>query len=493
MKPLLTLMDTLKLRRAQPGSAVVGLSFDGSRLEAVEIRRSNGSVEVRKAFSGALALDPLSNPPELAGREIRKLLDEHGIRERWCTVCIPPSWALTLTTKLPALAEADLRSFLQVEAERGFPYSPGALVTAESRFKTAGGEQWTTVMAVPRAHLTRLEAVLGAAQLRPASFSFGICALQPAGTSPGAGVLTLLPGESSILMQLTAGGGIALLRTLEGAYEAAGGGTRELQVETVLREIRITLGQLAPELQEAVKTIRVLGNGEDARELAEVLQDRYSGSDIQVEQTVVQGVEGAEVNLPAGTAVTAALALGVRRVADCGVKLEFLPPKTSAWEQFSARYSSPRLVTAGATAGAVAAAVLLVFFVQQTLLLYWGHRWNGIKTQVHQLEDTQANIRKFRPWYDDTYRELTVMRRLTEAFPEDGTVSAKQVEIRDPGKPGEPVLVTCTGTARSRTALLRVKDKLGAVKNVANIHTEQERGTSPMEFIFNFQWNEGGQ
>ena len=189
--------------------------------------------------------------------------------------------------------------------------------------------------------------------------------------------------------------------------------------------------------------------------------------------------------------MSAALALAMHRLAGNKATLEFLPPKISAWQQISSKYSSPKLVTVGATAGAIAAVVLLAFFVQQSLLWYWGHRWHSIEKQVYVLEDTQKNIRTFRPWYDASFRELSVLRRLTEAFPEDGTVSAKQIEIRDPNKPGELLTITCTGTARTRTALLGVKDKLAKARNVQDIHTQMERGTSPMEFTFDFKWSEG--
>jgi hypothetical protein len=146
----------------------------------------------------------------------------------------------------------------------------------------------------------------------------------------------------------------------------------------------------------------------------------------------------------------------------------------------------------GATAGAIAALVLLAFLVQQVQLWYWGARWNSMKKEVYALEDMQANIRQYRPWFNESFRELTIMKRLTESFPEDGLVSVKTVEIRDGSKPGEPPTVTCTGTARNRGALTRVTDKLGTNRNVLNVHTEQTRGTSPMEFTFNFQWSEGG-
>jgi len=491
MKTLFSLQN-LNPRRRQSGTVQLALSFDGSRLDGVEVRRVNGSVELGKTFTTQLSLDVLTNAPDLVGREIRKVLDEQGIRERWCNVCIPLNWALTLTTKLPALPDDDVANYLHVEAERGFPYGPDALLTVNSRYQTTTGESWATLIAVPRNHLARLEAVLAAAQLRPASFSLGITALQPPNAEAAEGVLALVPGENNIRMQLTLGGGIAVLRTIEGAFDLSGT-ERQLQADHVVRELRITLGQLDPSLRDAVRRVRIFGKSEDAEELAEVLAPRMEAQNLKLEHVRVHAQNEHGIKLPINTPISAALALTLRRMSGDRTVLELLPPKISAWQQFSSKYSSPKLVTLGATGGAVVAAVLLAFFVQQILLWYWGSRWGGMKEKVYALEETQANIRKFRPWYDESFRELSIMRRLTEAFPEDGTVSAKQIEIRDPNKPGELPTVTCTGTARDRSALLHVKDKLSAAKNIINVHTEQERGTSPMEFTFNFQWSEGGQ
>jgi len=482
----------LNPRNRQPGSSLVGLAFDGSLLHVVDVRRTNGSVEIRKSFTTTLSLDPLTSPADLAGREIRKALDEQGISERWCTVSFPLNWALTLTIKLPELPEADVDSFLLMEAERGFPYSPDALITAHSRYTTPAGEKWATLIAVPRNHLTRLEEVLAAAQLRPASFSIGITALQPADGDQAEGVLAVVPGEDKIRMQLTLGGGIALVRTIEGAFDLEGS-ERQLQVDHVLRELRITLGQLDPQLRDAVKRVCIFGNSEDARELAEVLEPKLEGQSLLLEHIKVHPQNAFPVKLPPNTSVSPALALAMRRISGLKTTLEFLPPKISAWQQFSSKYSSPKLVTVGATAGAVAAIILLAFFVQQVMLWYWGHRWNGIKEQVLVLEDTQSNVRKFRAWYDGSFRELSILRQLTEAFPEDGAVSAKQIVIVDPNKPGEAPVITCTGTARDNGTLLRVLDKLAGSRSVSDIHTPDIRGTSPIEFTFNFQWNGGAQ
>lgn len=475
-----------RLFQRQPGSSLLGLSFDGSRLEGVLVRRTNGSVEIKKTFSTSLSLDPLTAEVELAGREIRKQLDAEQIRERWCAVCLPLNWALTLTVKMPDISEEDVAEFLQIEAERGLPYSPDALMLAHSRYRTAGGEQFVTLVGIPREHVTRLEAVLSAAQLRPVTFSLGLTALQRADAEAAGGVLALHPADSTVGMQITCGGGVAMLRTLDGAYEQVGP-ERELQVEHIAREIRITLGQLQPDVREAVKRVRVFGRSEAAQELAEELRARGESLGLKVEHVRDHGAEDYGIRIPAGTAISAALSVAVRQLAGQG-GMEFLPPKISQWQRLTERYSSGKLAYAGMGAGAVVALVLLAFLMQMIVLWHWQSKWNGMERPVRELTQIRDQIRRYRPWYDDSVRTLSILKKLTESFPEDGAVSAKAIELRDASR------VTCSGTARNLDVLLKATDQLSAASNqVSNLHLETTRGSTPLEFTFNFQWSAGGQ
>ena len=473
-----------KMFQRQPGSSLLGLSFDGSRLDGVHVRRTNGAVEIKKTFTASLSLDPLTAEVELAGREIRNQLDAAQIRERWCAVCLPLNWALTLTVKLPEISEEDVADFLQIEAERGFPYGPDELMVAHSRFVTSNGEKFATLVGIPREHVTRLDAVLQAAQLRPVTFSLGLTALQSADTADGA--LALLPGETALGMQISSGGGVVNLRTIDGAYEQAGA-DRELQVDHIARELRITLGQLPHEVRDAIKRVRVLGRSETATELAEELRGPAQDWGLKVEQVRDHAAEEFGVKIPHGTAVSAALSVAVRRLAgESG--MEFLPPKISPWKQFTDRYSSGKLAYAGMGAGAVAAIVLLAFFIQQIVLWHWQSKWSRMETKVTELQQMREQIRRYRPWYDESVRTLSILKRLTEAFPQDGAVSAKTIELRG------PATVTCSGTARNREVLNKALDDLRKAREISDVHIETERGSTPLEFTFNFHWQgPGGQ
>ena len=479
------MMDLAKLslfKRKKP-SALVGLALDGNQLDGVVLRRTNGSLQVQQTFFVKLSLDPLTNAPELVGREIRNHLDAAGVRVRHCVVAVPLKWAHVTHTKVPDLPEADLTSFLQIEAERGFPCDISTLMVATSRYRGAPGDQHATFIGVPCSHLDTLDQVLRGAQLKPAGFSLGINALQRAGLESSEGVLALAIGETTVSMQVTGGGGVAALRALEGAVETEAGQTQVL-TDLVARETRITLAQLPAGVRDSLRRIRIFGPPDLARELAKEMEARFQPLGLKVE--VVPGYAPGEfgVQLPPNSKVSAAFSLAAWHLAGRETPFEFMPPRVTLWQQLLARYSSGTLQRVAVTAGAAAALAGGLFLFQQIQLWRLRSQWNQIAGRVHDVNDMQQKIRQFRPWFDDSIRSLRILRQVTEAFPEDGVVSAKTVEINDQNG------VTCSGVARDNQALLKTMERLGTSRSVSDLKLDQIRGRSPMQYTFEFRWSD---
>ncbi|MGA9776658.1 MAG: hypothetical protein ACLPRE_11770 [Limisphaerales bacterium] len=465
-------------------TSVLGLTLDGSRLEGVVLRRTNGSLQIRQTVSVALSLDPLTAAPELVGREIRNHLDAAGVRERYCVVGVPLKWALTAHTELPPLPEEDAASLLQLEAERGFPSDVATLRLGNSRCPLPAGKQLVTLAGIPNAQLTALEEVLASAKLKPVSFSLGLTALQPPGGETSGGVLALAIGESQVGLQITRGG-VAALRALEGAIEDEAG-RRELHADLVAREARITLGQLPAELRDAIKRIRIFGPHELAQQLADEMELRFEPMGLKVEIVSVYAPNEFGAQLPAEAPVSPAFSLGTWWLMGETPVFEFLPPKPSALEQLVARYSSGRLRSAGAVGAGVVVLVGGLFLFQEIQLILLRSQWSAMSARVQQLDGLQQEIRQYRPWFDDSFRSLTILRQLTMAFPEDGSVTARTVEIRDGNT------VTCTGTAQDNGALLRTLNQLRTADGVTDVKLQQIRGKSPMQFSFDIHYGNGG-
>lgn len=476
----------IRLLKRQRLTSLLGLSLDGSRLEGVVLKKVNGALEVQQTFGVSLSLDPLTAAPELVGREIRNHLDAAEVRERYCVLGLPLKWALTTHAELPDLPEADVASFLNIEAERGFHSDVSTLLVATSRCHSSSGKRYAMLVGIPRTQLSLLEQALRAAKLVPISFSLGLVALQPAESEASNGVLALAIGETHVGLQITCGGGVAALRTIEGALETENG-KRLLHADVIAREARITLGQLPAELRDSVKRVRIFGPRDLSQQLADEMELRLESMGLRVE--VVGKYTGNEfgLQLPMDAAVSPALSLAAARLGGRKTPFEFLPPKVTAWQQVATRYSSGRLRTIGMAAAAVVFIVLCLFLYQQVQLTRLRSQWNGMSAKVADLEGVTQQIHQYRPWFDPSMRALSIMRLLTQAFPEDGVVTAKTIEIRDLN------FVTCTGTARDTQSLLKTLDRLSASPGVSEVHRGAFRGKSPIQFTFDFHWEPGGQ
>ncbi len=469
------------LKKQRPAS-VLGLAFDGSQLDAAVLRRTNGTLRVLQSTTVALALSPLSGDPELVGREIRNHLDQAGIRERRCVLSIPPAWLLTLHVKLPDLPDADVASYLQIEAERGFHSGHENLYIVNSRYSLANGEKYATLLAIPRGHLDTLEKALKAAQLKPVSFSPGLAVVDFPERDSNDGTIILATGNQGIDLLVMSGGGIAMLRSLDAAVENEGA-QRRIDADLVARELRITLGQLPPALAGRTKTLRLLGRGEVARRFGGEITSRIEAMGLKVE--VMDRVSAAKFE-PAPSvemAMSPALALAANWVKSAVPGPEMLPPKVTAWQQFfTGKQTSRKLAWAGGLAGAAVVFVIGAFLFQSIQIARLESKWKGMSTKVKELSDDKDQIKKYSAWFDRSFRGLRIMQRLTEAFPDDGSVSAKSLDIH------ELTTVTCSGMAKDNQSYIKVKDQLLKAPEISDLKTESLRGEA---FTFSFQWQGG--
>ena len=492
-------------KRKKKLTSVLGLALDGSRLEGVVLKRTNGALQRLQSFSVQLTLDPLTAAPELVGREIRNQLDAAGVREKNCVVGLPLRWVLTAQTELPPLPDADAASLLQLEAEKNFHTDTAQLQIADSRSALAGDKQFVLLAGMPNTHLGSLQQILAAAKLKPVSFALGAVALQPTERrAPArqveshktehaelvlgapAAALTLVIGETNVGLLVTAGGGVAALRALAGAVENEGG-RRTLHANVVAREARVTLGQLPPELRGAVKSIRIFGPRDLAQPLADEMELKFEPMGLAVEIISAYAPNEFGLTLPPEASLSAAFSLAANVLTERNPAFEFLPPKLNVLAQLARKYTSGQFGTVGAVAAGVAVILALIFLVQQIQLWRVRSQWSHMAVKVVELQDIQSQIRFYRPWYDESFRTLAILRQVTLAFPEDGSVTAKSIEIRDSGS-----TVSCAGNARDSASVLAMQAKLRTLTGVSDVHITQQRGKSPMQFAIDFKYGNGG-
>ena len=109
-----------------------------------------------------------------------------------------------------------------------------------------------------------------------------------------------------------------------------------------------------------------------------------------------------------------------------------------------------------------------------------------MSAKVAELQAVQGQIQQFQPWYDPTFRDLAILRQLSLAFPEDGVVTAKTIEIQEDG------VVSCSGNAQDNASLLATLGNLSGADGVSNLKVDLIHGKAPMQFTFDFQYGNGG-
>ena len=455
-------------------NSVLGMTLSEGQLRAVHVARSKDALEVVKSVSATLSLDILHPEPELVGREIRNHLDAAGVREKTCVISVPPNWIMSLHAKIPELSPEDSASLLQIEAEKGFPYDLAQLQVSRSLQHSAEAA-YVTQLAVRNDRLDQLAAVAKSAGLKAVSFALGLASVPGAVPPKGTGRITVVLAPKRAAILVSAGGGIAAFRTCEATIESEGGETI-VNIGAVARELRITFEQVPADLRGELRDLRLCGVEAMAGQLEESLGDWPGAAGLKV------GRDGSP-----GDSLDDRIAEGIARrwLTSSSSEVEFLPVRPSRYALLMARFSSKRLGTVGLAVGGVAAIVIAVFGWQQVQLSLLRSQWGSMQAQVTALSAIQDQIRDYRPWYDRSFPDLKILARVTQCFPDNGSVTAKSFDVHHVGA---ITAVSISGLSKDERALLRTQDQLRKAKEIHDLKVEAISGKTPAQFTFTFRW-----
>lgn len=459
-------LDLAELQHRLRVRSALAVTVESGRVVVELVRRDTSGTRVTAAFEMNLGADAIVANPEKAGEALAAKLAAAGIRERKCVVCIPASWALTTSTDVPAIEGDDLRGYLELKAEREFPIPVADLRIAHCTFMAADGETRATLAAVPSRRVEAVERMLAASQCRAVSLSLGLDACRPQPEAPAA--LHFVANGTHVDLIIAAGGGIAAVRSLPAPVDAA-----TFDAAGFSREVRITLGRLPEALRQQLTHARFSGSPATAESLCLEIRQHLSrmGIDSRLQHAPAAGE-------PQGAALIAA----ERHLRGETVAFEFLPPQINRWQRVMRQFEDPRRRKAAAVALAVILLPMITFIVRSHIASSLDAEWNGMRKKVAELESIQQRIRQFRPWFDPAPQTLQVFESLAAAFPDQGDVWAKSVQIVDGTK------VTCTGFARNQSSLLAWLERLRSRKDISGVQLQQQRGENPLQFSITYKW-----
>ena len=456
--------------KPKPIQSLLGLSLHGQRLTAVTSKIEGGRIQSDAPRTTTLSLNPLTNNTELVAQEIRAFLDQHEIRETRCLFCLPSNLALATSIDLPDLSLEDRQSYLDLQAESEFPFGVEDLSLTSLVYESSAGVQHATLAATPRNHVNRFEDILLKAKLRPMSFTLSMVSHRE-GHVQNQPQLVLDLYRDHVDISVRCAGGFAALRSLDEVFESEKE-TPALDNELLGREIKITLGPLHVGLRKLLTQAELHVQDKVPDELANIIKQDLAKLGFQTnitaeEHNALIATTEAFLKLQAST-------------------LEFLPAKQTQWQALAEKVSSRSNAWIGGSVGTIVVLTAIVYYVQSYRLNSLESEWGGMEEKVTELEALQGKIRQFRPWFDNSAQSLQIAKRLTEAFPREGSIWVKSFEIKENNK------VFCSGAAQSNQDLLGVMDQLRAMENINDVTLQQVRGESPVQFAFNFEWKLGG-
>jgi hypothetical protein len=339
-----------------------------------------------------------------------------------------------------------------------------------------------TLAALPLNYLRTLQKTLHAARLHPVSVTVGIPFMMK--PDPAVHEVVLYAHEDGIDMGIKAGNGIAALRFLPYRLERETD-EQSFDIATVMRELRITLGSLPEGVRNKIRSVCIMGIQDLGSALYEQVQEPLSRIGLSVKDCTEDVDSRIKTNQSSMHISPYSYIAPARQLLHEVYELEFLPPRIDKFKQIAGRISARSAFWIASSVAAIVVIVGLAFMVQYLRASSLEKKWRTIQPIVVKAEKLQGKIRSYRPWFDDSIRSLTILKKITSAFPEEGSVWVKSLEIKEMSK------VVCAGEARSNGNLGTMLDKLRETPGVEKLQIIHVRGESPLQFTFSFQWNGG--
>jgi hypothetical protein len=459
----------MELKKRLTARSMLAVTIESGRLAVKLVRGEEGDSQPSPSLSIPVGDEEILKDPEAAGKQLAGALAAAGIRERQCVVCVPPSWALTASADLPAVSDEDLRGYLELRAEKEFSISAAELRLGYCAYALPGGQRRATLAALSSKKIEAVERMLEAASRRASSISLALdkCLSRP---EP---MLHFLTNGNHTDVVVTAGGGVAGLRSFSGPLSTAGA---SFDAVAFCRDVRITLGRLPEPVRQQIR--QAAFRGPAAEKLCAQTRYNLQRMGIKAPEAEQMPTRVGPLSEAAGAAAeTARLKLRGKPVA-----FEFVVPETKRWQTLLQRVDTSRRRTLLLGAAGLILLPVALFFVRSEIESHYQARWDAMEGNAADLDALQQKIRQYRPWFETSPQELQLLDSLVESFPDQGDVWAKSIQVTGGDK------VTCTGFARNQPALMGLLARMRARPEITGLQVQQIRGDNPIQFTVAYQW-----
>lgn len=455
--------------------SIIGIEFERESVKAVSAVKNGHGLKIKKTLHSPIDANWLLSDPDALGEEIRARFTEAGIQDAHCMICLPLQWILKHRIEIPDLSTEDLQNYIRLQAERAFPFPLDELSLSTTWYQTSDGKRFASIAAVRLSHIETLRTVCRKAKLIPVSFTIG---LPPDLTELQCkNAVFIKKREDGVDCQIIHQGETIGFRFLETDW------THSLHdaLPSLFRDIRVTLSEFPLSVQRSLNAVAICGPETWANDFSREAASFAASMNMRMVKLNALSPKPAGVNGDAYW-IGPIYQTANQFVLDKKAQVEFLPPKVNRLKQWASKISSRGSLLAGASVSAALVIVVAAFLYQYFTWSGLNSRWEDIRDRVDEVEQVQQNVKQFRPWFDESLPVLSSIHTLVEAFPEEGSVWVKIIEI------DENHTISCSGFARDNRTLLALLDKLNQDERIRDLKVGQMLGEAPITFAFNFQW-----
>ncbi|NLF15818.1 MAG: hypothetical protein GX595_00975 [Lentisphaerae bacterium] len=443
-------------------SPLLIMVYDKTTLTALRVNGAQAPLSV------PLAVNPLTDDPQVVAQEWRERLRPLGRLPRRVVVGLPLSRILACTVPLPTLPESEAEAYLRLQAEREFLLPPEELRLGLAVNSAAAGGL-AVLAALAGRSFDNLERSLRLAGFRQITLAPAVAAASGTGT----GLRLVMADDGADLVGSLDGRIVFLRRLAAGSGDPAADGAA---LPALLGDLRISLRQIPEALRAAVPTVEVVGHAAAADGLAAALRQA--------------GVFGAWAVQARAASPSVAGMLCAELAAGLGggrAPLLALSPLPSARVSTGlARWRRP-LLTAAALVALLAIVGLSLALHQSRQRARLRSEWERLSPRVETVRALIDSARSRQPWLGDDAVTLDLLRAITLAFPERGSVWTTRLEISGRSQ------VVLAGQASDRDAWLKTLAGLRQTAGVRDLRVTQAReaaaGQAPLAFAVSFTWS----
>ncbi|MCK5805674.1 MAG: hypothetical protein KAI66_22770 [Lentisphaeria bacterium] len=399
------------------------------------------------------------------GGALRAKLEQAGFHASNCLLAVPPTWCADQLVMLPSTPVPDETEFFRLQAEIKLPFSSNETALSISRFSLSDGTRGALLIALPLTRLQRWERLLAASGLACRGMFPAVWGHDSQSATPEA---VVTHHGQDVFLQVAGVDGMVVWRHL---------GTSTDTVHCA-RQLRIALVSLPPGAVAGLAGIRIVAP-ENMRDTAEQgfggLRDASYLPGLKVDFSCQPTAQDIAASLAAEASAS--------RLATF-----------QDWSNEPTRSVGQR----SRVVIAVVAVLLALLVLGAGLLVKQAFRLGRLQDEqarlaptVRHVENLRQTIRDLRPWFDTRPRTLDVLRAITEAFPDRGSVWVTQLSVVDGHE------VKLMGLAANTDAWLTMQEQLRQSSRIAQLRVSQARSTNgngELVFALSFSLTDkGGQ